>query len=471
MINRLREALDYLCKFAPADGDGQTDGQLLARFVLARDERAFASLVRRHGPMVFGVCRRVLRHDQDAEDAFQATFLVLARKARSVVKRESVGSWLYAVAYRIALQASVVRARRQAREKQVEEMPHPQVVPVEPQDWRSFLDRELARLPEKYRAALVLCDLEGMPRREAAGQLGLPEGTLSSRLATARQLLAKRLARYSLSLAGGTLATALGESMARAVPAPLVEATVNAAAAPSAVSPTVSLLTTGVLKPMLLHTLRAMSGLMMLVGVLGATGLAWRGGDRATAADPPARGKPPSEVEALRKEIELLRLNLQVVLEKVRSQEEELRALRGKGGGPKGEFGSSSGGSTPGGFPGGMGGTGQMAPPGGMMGGASGRGFGGGFAGGMMGGAPGRGFGGGFAGGGGGSTPGGGFQGRPSTGSSGGASGTGGGSTPPSDRFREAEDALKALRSAHDPAAERRALEALEKALRKLKDK
>src|SRR5437868_8255264 len=115
-------------------GSGPGDGPLLEQFVARRDEAAFAALLRRHGPMVLGVCRRLLRHEQDAEDTFQATFLILARKAGSVVKRESVGSWLYGVAYRTALEARAVNARRQARERQVEHMPHPEIAATDQQD-------------------------------------------------------------------------------------------------------------------------------------------------------------------------------------------------------------------------------------------------------------------------------------------------------------------------------------------------
>jgi len=327
MMNRLRQTLEQFCQLALADGDGS----LLGRFLATRDEAAFAALVRRHGPMVWGVCRRVLRHEQDAEDAFQATFLVLARKARSVVKRDSLGSWLYSVAYHLALKARAVGARRRAHETQVDEIPHPEVAAPEPRDWLPTLDRELERLPEKYRAAVVLCELEGLPRREAARQLGLPEGTLSSRLATARRLLAKRLARCGFSLPGGALALALGEGVVRAVPAPLVEATVHAAAGRVTVSAPVSLLIKGVFNLMFLKKLKLMLGIVMLVGVLGATGLAYRAGAQAPPTDRLVPAKPPSELEALRKENELLRLNLLVVLEKVRSQEEELRAFRGKG--------------------------------------------------------------------------------------------------------------------------------------------
>src|SRR5262249_51181418 len=155
---------------------------------------AFAALLRRHGPMVLGVCRRLVSNASDAEDAFQATFLVLARKAASVVPRELVGNWLYGVAYRTALKAEALSARRRAVERQVEAVPDPPTSPEQVgRDLRPLLDRELERLPAKYRVPVVLCDLEGRTRREVAGQLGIPEGTLSSRLAAARKLLAGRL--------------------------------------------------------------------------------------------------------------------------------------------------------------------------------------------------------------------------------------------------------------------------------------
>jgi RNA polymerase sigma factor (sigma-70 family) len=307
------------------------DGPLLARFLRTRDEAAFAALVRRHGPMVYGVCRRVLGHAQDAEDAFQAAFLVLARKAGSVAKRESVGAWLYGVAYRTALDARAAIARRRARERQVEELPHPAGGPTEPEDWRPLLDRELSRLPEIYRAAVVLCDLEGRPRAEAARRLGVPEGTLSSRLAAARRTLARRLARSGVAVSGAAMAA---EGVARAascpwhtaaVPAALISATVraaalvaagNLAAAPAAAAA----LAKGALRAMWMPKLKAAAAVLALAATIGAGGLIYRGagGSAAEAADPPAA---PADADALRKENELLKLNLQTVLEKLRADE------------------------------------------------------------------------------------------------------------------------------------------------------
>src|SRR5262249_42450463 len=152
----------------------------------------------------------VLASHHDAEDAFQATFLVLVRKAASVVPREKVANWLYGVAYQTALKARAVAARRGARERQVTAFPEPAM--TEPERWpdlRPLLDQELTRLPDLYRVPVVLCDLEGLTYREAARQLGCPEGTLAARLARARALLAKRLTRHGLVLSGGALAVAL----------------------------------------------------------------------------------------------------------------------------------------------------------------------------------------------------------------------------------------------------------------------
>ena len=165
-----RPVTRLLCQFcqAPPRHGGPTDAELLQLYLDGGDGAAFAALVRRHGAMVLGVCRRVLRHEQDAEDAFQAAFLVLARKAASVGRRELLGNWLYGVAYRTALAARARSARRAAREKQVKEMPHPEVGPEESwQDLVPVLDRELARLPEKYRLPVVLCELEGRSRKDA----------------------------------------------------------------------------------------------------------------------------------------------------------------------------------------------------------------------------------------------------------------------------------------------------------------
>jgi RNA polymerase sigma factor (sigma-70 family) len=307
------------------------DGQLLTRFVASRDEAAFAALVRRHGPMVLGVCRRLLRHAQDAEDCFQATFLVLARKASSV-RREAVGSWLYAVAYRTSLEARSVRARRRVHEKQVEAMPHPEIPPVEPQDWRPWLDHELNLLPEHYRAVIVACDLEGRSRKEAARQLGLSEGTVSSRLARGRCLLAKRLSRYGLSLSGGALAAALAEGTAPAcIPGSLLSSMTKAAVGQAILSRSVDCLVKGALKTMLLAKLKVVVGALMVVVALAMSGLVYRasGQPAPVAAERKPDSKPRSELEALRHENELLKLNLEVVLEKVRAQEAELRALRG----------------------------------------------------------------------------------------------------------------------------------------------
>src|SRR6266446_3063958 len=209
---------------------GMTDGELLERFLAAREEAAFEALLRRHGPMVLGVCRRVLRHEQDAEDAFQATFLVFTRKATTIWPRDMLANWLFGVAYRTALGAKTAIARRRLKERQVNPM-RPTDDPAANlwQDLQPLLDEELNHLPNKYRVPIVLCDLEGKSRQEAARQLGWRPGTLSGRLARARAMLAKRLTRRGITVSGAVLASALGQNLASAsVPPSLLAGTVKA---------------------------------------------------------------------------------------------------------------------------------------------------------------------------------------------------------------------------------------------------
>jgi RNA polymerase sigma factor (sigma-70 family) len=315
MATGLKHVLEHLQQ---ASG-GHSDRQLLARFRGTRDEAAFAALVRRHGAMVLGVCRRLLHDFHEAQDAFQATFLVLAAKAPSLVVNESLGCYLYGVAYRTALQARVRSARRRARERPMKDLPHPEVTPAEARDWLPLLDQELSLLPEKYRAAIVVCDLEGRTRKEAARLLGIAEGTLSSRLARGHALLARRLASRGVTLSGGGLAVVMAQGAASAaVPAGLVNSTARAAVLVAAgqvagATPTV-LLMKEVMKAMLLKKLCQVVGAVMVLVALGAGGFGYLagGGSRPAQAAPPDR--PLSELEALRKENELLKRNLQAGL-------------------------------------------------------------------------------------------------------------------------------------------------------------
>ncbi len=237
------------------------DGYLLERFIRERDEPAFAELVRRHGPMVLGVCRRVLDNPHDAEDCFQAAFMVLVRKAETIRPASMVGNWLYGVAYRTALEARKLAARRRIIEKKKSEQAHADLASGESpgakwQEMRPVLDRELSRLPERYRCILVACDLEGKTRRAAAEQFDLPEGTVASRLARARRLLAKRLGRYA-SISAGALGMLLSAEAAAPVPPSLVVATARSAVqladgkpAPGTLSPYVAALCDAVVSSM-----------------------------------------------------------------------------------------------------------------------------------------------------------------------------------------------------------------------------
>jgi RNA polymerase sigma factor (sigma-70 family) len=266
----------------PRPEDAPSDGQLLERFARCREEASFAALVRRHGGLVLGVCRRVLADVHDAEDAFQATFLVLARKAGSIQKRESVASWLYGVAFRVASRAKADTARRRAREQEVE--PLPPCDPLAELVWRELrpiLDEELNRLPEKYRAPVVLCYLQGITHAEAARRLGWPRGTVAGRLARARQMLRARLTRRGLGLPAGLLAAALAESASAAVPTGLGMSTVKAAvltaagqAAAGLVSAAAAALVEGVLHAMLMGKLKIVTAVVLTFVVLGS-GATW----------------------------------------------------------------------------------------------------------------------------------------------------------------------------------------------------
>jgi RNA polymerase sigma factor (sigma-70 family) len=314
---------------ARPDPGGTSDAQLLQRFVGQRDESAFELLVWRHGPMVHGVCRRVLRDGHDADDAFQATLLVLARKAGSISRRESLAGWLYKVAYRVALRARDGAARRARHERQVGQVP-PVADPrpaAGPDELHAVLDEELNRLPPKQRAPVVLCYLEGLTNEEAARQLRCPVGTVKTRLAQARRSLARRLARRGLTPAGGLLATAGPE-----LPAGLVGETVRAAALAAAgkvsaacVSAQVACLTEGVLRAMMVTRVK-------LAAVAVAVGLALAAGGtasyRALGGEPAGqRGeaevappKPtPAEVRAKR-----LKKEIGELTEQLRKAEEEV---------------------------------------------------------------------------------------------------------------------------------------------------
>ncbi len=256
-----------------------SDEQLLDRFAARRDEtaeEAFAELVQRHGPMVLGVCRRILGDAHEAEDAFQATFLVLVRKASSVVRREKVANWLYGVAVRTAREALGRAMRRRSREERVSTPIH--VEPPDddcPEELRAILDEELARLPVRYRGPVVLCELEGLSRPEAAKRLGIPEGTLSSRLSRAKAQLRNRLARRGMTIPVVVLSTMmLREAQAISLSVSLIEATVQAAtavaagpSAAAALSVSVASLTEGVLKAMLVTKLK---GIVLGIGALTA---------------------------------------------------------------------------------------------------------------------------------------------------------------------------------------------------------
>jgi len=278
VLHRLGRSL--LCQ----DEAEVADGELLECFISRRDEGAFEALVRRHGPMVLGVCRRVLHNEADAEDAFQATFLVLVRKAVSIRPRGMVGNWLYGVAHTTALKARAMNTKQLAKAREAAARLKPAAATETWEASHALLDQELKVLPDKYRAAIVLCDLEGKSIKDAARQLGCPAGTIGTRLARGRSLLARRLARQGIALSGGIIAAAMAQGTATAgVPPLLVSSTIKAAAMVAAgqavqagvVSAKVAALTQGVLKAMLMTKLKNATAvaLMILTVSVGAWGV------------------------------------------------------------------------------------------------------------------------------------------------------------------------------------------------------
>jgi RNA polymerase sigma factor (sigma-70 family) len=294
----------------PADGDtvishlrrtlragvfaGAPDEELLERFVAQRDEAAFAALLRRHGPLVWGICQRLLAHRQDAEDAFQATFLVLARKAASIGRRKLLANWLFGVARRAALNLRAVLVRR-ARQEQLRadppNVPAPRETPWD--DVRAVLDEELARMPEKYRLPLLLCGLEGMTHAEASKYLDWPTGTVAGRLSRGRELLRARLFRRGITVPAAALTAVLAPGAASAaVPPRLAAALVRDAAAlvtagksAAEVSPVAATLMRRVLLKMFLSRLLKPTALLAALALtLGGAGAVWH---RTPAAGPP----------------------------------------------------------------------------------------------------------------------------------------------------------------------------------------
>jgi RNA polymerase sigma factor (sigma-70 family) len=255
--------------------DDSTDAELLGRFVAERDGAAFAALVERHGSMVFGVCLRLLGDWHLAEDAFQATFVVLARRG-TAIRPGAVAGWLHGVAHRVARNARRTALRRAQRERQVDAFPDPPAPTVPDRELRAVIDDELRKLPAKYRELLVACDLEGRPRRSVAEGLGIPEGTLSSRLAAARKMLVSRLARRGIA-PGVLAAVATGGPAGGAceVPPLLVASTVRVGCGEAGTVPApVATLASGAIRAMTVRTYLPWIAGLLLVALLTAVSVA-----------------------------------------------------------------------------------------------------------------------------------------------------------------------------------------------------
>jgi RNA polymerase sigma factor (sigma-70 family) len=304
----LHPLLNYLRRVcgSSAGADEIDDGQLLHRFRTGRDESAFTMIVQRYGAMVWGLCVRRLGETPEAEDAFQATFLVLVRKAASLRTPQQLGPWLYGVAYRTALKLQARRAQKAAKETpMLEEAAEKK---REDSTWcelRPILDEEVNRLPEKYRQPVLLCYLQGMSSEEAARRLGCAKGTVFSRLSRARDLLRRRLVRRGVEVSAGALAALLADNafLRAAPPAALSETTIRmslmfaAGTTSSAMSASLTALVEGVVRSMFLSKVKVAVIVLVTIGLLGSG--AGFVAHRTAAGQPgdkpaPAADRPPS---------------------------------------------------------------------------------------------------------------------------------------------------------------------------------
>ena len=305
MASRSLDAAFQRLRFAMGQHDevGLPDARLLGDFISRGDQASFAVLVRRHARMVMGVCLRVARHRQDAEDAFQATFLVLVRKAAAIAQPELLANWLYRVAHNTALKANAEARKRRLREEPLTSIAEPAGIEAESRhSLLAVLDQELSRLPDKYRVPIILCDLEGKTQKNAARLLGCPEKTLSSRLIRARDMLARRLTRLGLAASCGTLLSALTQD-ATCASTSLLSVTVKAASALAAghaaaegvISTSVAVLMEGVLQAMFLKKLKMVVALLLVIALAGYGGgrlvLSSRAAQEGRAGTVPAQEK------------------------------------------------------------------------------------------------------------------------------------------------------------------------------------
>ena len=301
-MGQLHSVLGAIRELAGAETNRRlADRELLGRYISQGDGTAFEALLRRHGPMVLRVCLRILQSEHDAEDAFQATFLVLARKADKLRQAESVGSWLFGVASRVAFNIKRGLARRRSREGRAVEKPSVDALTeISVREAQQMLDLELGRLSEKFQAPFVLCCLEGMTRDEAARQLGLPVSTLRGRVERARELLRARLARRGLTLSFALSVCVLFEKTASAHLLPgLVTSTAKAATtlaaggtATSMISAKVAALAEGVIRAMFWNKLKTASlgtlSVVILLAIGQASGIV-SVGPGATSRSQPAK--------------------------------------------------------------------------------------------------------------------------------------------------------------------------------------